>query len=275
LGTGFASTRTPEFRALNPNGLVPVIESDGGILWESNTICRYLASRHGSDDLLAASPWRRAPPDKSRYPASNLKVSLRDIQSGLGIFVGNRYFFPDVIVGKGEPVQADLQKDMTVWFRSLAPVKPVEMVGLWRGVGIPSGHPLEGVLENLRWFGKRFHPDMRADALLFQWHPGRLVAMDPRFAPVGLAIKLAPFGRTALARTMFSYFQKLLRARGTTAALEVRAFEQIASAAMVYNEQPIVDHFRRVDENTLAGMMCVRDDERRFFFKLTKMDAQG
>ena len=59
-GTGFASTRTPEFLALNPNGLVPVIESEDGILWESNTICRYLASRHGRDDLLPSDPWRRA-----------------------------------------------------------------------------------------------------------------------------------------------------------------------------------------------------------------------
>lgn len=55
-GTGFASTRTPKFLALNPNGLVPVIESDDGILWESNTICRYLASRHSRDDLLPSSP---------------------------------------------------------------------------------------------------------------------------------------------------------------------------------------------------------------------------
>lgn len=180
-----------------------------------------------------------------------------------------------MIVGEGEPVQADLQKDMTAWFQSLEPVKPVEIVGLWRGAGVPSAHPLDGVLENLQWFGKRFHPDMRADALLFQWHPGRLVAIDPRFVPIGLAIKLAPFGRTALARTTFSYLQKAFRARGTTAALEVRTFEQIASAAMVYNEQPIVDHFRRVDENTLAGMMCVRDDKRRFFFKLTKIGAQA
>ena len=44
---------------------------------------------------------------------------------------------------------------------------------------------------------------------------------------------------------------------------------------MVYDRQPIVDHFRRVNDNTLAGMMCVRDDERRFFFKLTRIDAQA
>jgi len=171
-------------------------------------------------------------------------------------------------------VQTDLQKDMSAWFQSLEPVDPIEMIGLWRGAGIPSGHPLDGVLENLRWFGKRFHSDRRADPLLFQWLPGRLVAIDPRFVPIGLAIRLAPLGRTSVARNLFSHFQRAFRAKGTTAALEVRTFGQIASAAMIYDAHPIVDHFRRVADDTLAGMMCVRDDERRFFFKLTKIDAQ-
>ena len=207
--------------------------------------------------------------------STNFESSGQREDSTLGISAHKRYVVSGVIIEKGEAVQTDLQKDMTDWFRSLEPVDPLEMTGLWRGAGIPSGHPLDGVLENLRWFGKRFHPDRRADALLFQWLPGRLVAVDPRFVPLGLAIRLAPLGRTSLARSLFSLLHKAFRARGTTAALEVRAFEQVASAAMVYDRQPIVDHFRRVNDNALAGMMCVRDDERRFFFKLTRIDAQA
>src|SRR3954453_23751690 len=41
-------TRTPEFRALNANGRVPVIEDDGFILSESMAINFYLAKKHGS-----------------------------------------------------------------------------------------------------------------------------------------------------------------------------------------------------------------------------------
>ena len=50
----------PEFKALNPNALVPVIEDDGIVLWESNTICRYLAAKHNRIDLLPSSATARA-----------------------------------------------------------------------------------------------------------------------------------------------------------------------------------------------------------------------
>lgn len=59
-GSGFQATTTPAFLALNPNGLVPVIRDDGFVLWESNTICRYLAAKHGRTDLLPADPAARA-----------------------------------------------------------------------------------------------------------------------------------------------------------------------------------------------------------------------
>lgn len=59
-GTGFQPTDTPAFRALNPNALVPVILDEGFVLWESNTICRYLCAAHGRTDLLPSAPRERA-----------------------------------------------------------------------------------------------------------------------------------------------------------------------------------------------------------------------
>lgn len=45
-GGAFGVVDTPEYRAKNPNGRVPMIEDDGFVLWESNTIVRYLVARH-------------------------------------------------------------------------------------------------------------------------------------------------------------------------------------------------------------------------------------
>ncbi|MDF7760350.1 glutathione S-transferase family protein [Kosakonia cowanii] len=55
-GSGFAPTETPAFRAMNPNALVPVLLDDGFVLWESNSICRYLARKAGREDLLPGEP---------------------------------------------------------------------------------------------------------------------------------------------------------------------------------------------------------------------------
>jgi len=45
-GMQFGIVRSPEFLKLNPNGLVPTLEDGDLVLWESNTIMRYLASRY-------------------------------------------------------------------------------------------------------------------------------------------------------------------------------------------------------------------------------------
>ncbi|MGC5700383.1 glutathione S-transferase [Pseudomonas sp. NFXW11] len=47
-GGAFGVVDTPEYRALNPNGRIPLLEDEGFVLWESNTIVRYLAARHAS-----------------------------------------------------------------------------------------------------------------------------------------------------------------------------------------------------------------------------------
>lgn len=83
-GSGFTPTDTPAFLALNPNGLVPVIEDENGVLWESNTICRYLAARHRRDDLLPPEPWARAQVERwMDWQAGDLNASWRDAFMGL------------------------------------------------------------------------------------------------------------------------------------------------------------------------------------------------
>lgn len=61
-GGAFGRTRDPEYRAMNPMGLVPTLqEEDGWSLWESNSIARYLCNTHAPDGpLYPAEPRARA-----------------------------------------------------------------------------------------------------------------------------------------------------------------------------------------------------------------------
>jgi glutathione S-transferase len=53
-GNEFGVTKTPEYRALNPNALVPTIEDGDFQLWESNVIVRYLAQKSQDNRLCPA-----------------------------------------------------------------------------------------------------------------------------------------------------------------------------------------------------------------------------
>ena len=57
-------TKTPEYMKMNPTSLVPTIEDDGFVLWESHAIVRYLAAKHGMGTLCPADPRARADADR-------------------------------------------------------------------------------------------------------------------------------------------------------------------------------------------------------------------
>jgi len=59
-GTPELPLQSPGFMAINPHAMVPAIDDGGFILWESNSICRYLADRYGDGSLLPPPSRERA-----------------------------------------------------------------------------------------------------------------------------------------------------------------------------------------------------------------------
>ena len=112
-GGAFGVVDTPEYRAMNPNGRVPVIEDDGFVLWESNAIVRYLMACHASGTALYpenlqaratadkwmdwttssfAGPFRtvfwgvlRTPADKQDWPA--IKAAIKECDELLSMAI--------------------------------------------------------------------------------------------------------------------------------------------------------------------------------------------
>ena len=55
---------TPDFRAMNPHGKVPVIDDAGTVVWESHAILRYLAARYGGPRWWPDDPGARSQVDR-------------------------------------------------------------------------------------------------------------------------------------------------------------------------------------------------------------------
>lgn len=60
LGGRFGGNDTPEYRAMNPNGLVPTLRDGDLTIWESHAVVRYLAGRYGAGSLFPVEPRERA-----------------------------------------------------------------------------------------------------------------------------------------------------------------------------------------------------------------------
>lgn len=85
-GREFGINHDADFLAMNPNGLVPLLRDDESdlILWESNTIVRYLAAQYGQKRLWIDSPARRAEAEKwMDWANQTLSNAHRGILMGL------------------------------------------------------------------------------------------------------------------------------------------------------------------------------------------------
>ena len=107
-GTGDLSLQSPAFLAMNPNAMVPVIDDDGFILWESNSICRYLADRYGDGALLP-------PPSQARA----LVERWMDWQA---TELNNAWRYPFMSLVRNSPLHRDAQQleaGVAAWNRTM------------------------------------------------------------------------------------------------------------------------------------------------------------
>ena len=138
----------------------------------------------------------------------------------------------------GGRVTAD---ELDLLWAALPPVRPEAILGSWRGSEFVSGHSFEGQLALARWYGKTFTSLTDVAPLVCRDDQGNLFA-NTQWAKGGASLWTVEF-------------------RGES------------TATMVYDGRPILDHFKRVDDGTLLGVMNgkgVLDDGRHYYFVLER-----
>ncbi len=82
-GMQYGVVNTPEYRKMNPTGLVPTIDDDGFQLWESHSIVRYLCARHGAGTLWPTDLRARADAERWMDWAFSFQGAMRNVFWGL------------------------------------------------------------------------------------------------------------------------------------------------------------------------------------------------
>ena len=158
-------------------------------------------------------------------------------------------------------------------FDDLIGVAPEAMIGQWRGRSLATGHPFDGLLEAAGWYGKAMDSVECVHPLLFRRSTGPPIALDPALLPVGLALRLPALARNRLLSAVVARGLPLLRTHRPAARLRSVAFRGKASTAMVYDRQPITDHFRRIDSDRVLGLMVYRPRPLPYFFFCLERDS--
>ncbi|SDF08778.1 GXWXG protein [Blastococcus aurantiacus] len=154
-------------------------------------------------------------------------------------------------------------------FDGLDPVESGEMLGRWRGSGLPTGSPLDGLLEAHGWYGKEFLDAETVHPLLFSTRSGPR-PVDPAFVPMAVLRDRPGLAHSQAARAVFRLARPLVTTPRPRARLRSVEHRGVQTAAMVYDALPIIDVFRRVSDDVRLGLMDLRGLPDPFFFLLTR-----
>jgi len=156
------------------------------------------------------------------------------------------------------------------FYDALSPVTVDDMIGEWRGSGLHTGHPFDGLLERFGWYGKRFRGSEDVDPLLFSSSKGDVFTLNPTMMPINLIQKHPSLLRHDAVSAFFKLGGKLLITKKPQARLRMTEYRGVVTATMIYDCLPINDVFRSVSNDVRVGAMDIRGSRDPFMFVLRR-----
>lgn len=159
-------------------------------------------------------------------------------------------------------------------FDTLEPVSLDFMLGRWQGSGIHTSHPMDGFLEASNWYGKEFIDPENVHPLLFLDGQGKIIKVAPNPTAMKWVLKM-PILKKDFLKPLLTLTNSLLKTEASQARLRMMEYRGKVSATMIYDYLPINDSFRKVDNNTVLGVMDFKSLPQPFFFVLKRSECHG
>ncbi len=154
-------------------------------------------------------------------------------------------------------------------FDGLEPVTLDFMLGRWQGSGLHTAHPMDGLLEASNWYGKEFIDPETVHPLLFLDGQGEIIKVAPQPMAMKWALNM-PGIKSDFMKPLLALTNSLLKTEQSQARLRMMEYRGKVSATMIYDYLPINDTFRKVDDNTVLGLMDFKESPQPFFFVLKR-----
>lgn len=154
-------------------------------------------------------------------------------------------------------------------FDSLEPVNLDFMLGRWKGAEISTSHPMDGLLAASGWYGKEFIDSETVHPLLFSDAQEQIYKVAPKASAMRWMLNF-PAIASKLPSPLLKLTNALLKTENSQARLRMMEYRGKVSATMIYDYLPINDAFRKVDDNTVFGIMDYKEIATPFFFTLSR-----
>lgn len=125
------------------------------------------------------------------------------------------------------------------FFDNLPAMPAQRMLGDWAGGILSRNHPVEKQLNAMKWHGKRFVSANEVHPIISLDTAGRRVVNDVLGA----------------------------------ASLREVVYRGIATATMIYDKSPVFDHFRKVTDDLVVGVMDQKGNDRPLVFFLSRLES--
>ena len=152
-------------------------------------------------------------------------------------------------------------------FDLLEPVDVDFMLGNWKGKGFHTNHPMDGLLETYHWHGKSFESIEDVHPLVFSTLRGGVANLNPGL--IGSVLNL-PMPKSAVVGRIIQAFLPFLKTSRSRARLRMTTYRGKSSATMIYDQLPIHDVFRKIDQDSVFGVMDLKGMKLPFFFILQR-----
>ncbi len=144
-------------------------------------------------------------------------------------------------------------------YDQLEPVSLDFMKGRWKGYEIVTGHSLDGMLIPSGWYGKLFiSPEEVHPLVFFAKNKTQLYSVNPKHMSLDLKVPKKNLG------LIMALAKPFVKTKASSARLRMIEYRGRATATMAYDAKPINDHFVKVDENTILGLMDKKGDSPNF-----------
>ena len=163
---------------------------------------------------------------------------------------------------------ADITDVLSI-YDQLEPVSLEFMQGQWAGYEIITGHHLDGMLVPSGWYGKLFHtPDAVYPLLFFTKDKAQLYAVNPKHLPLNIKVPTSQLLGTAM-----RWIKPLVETTQPSARMRMIAYRGKVTGTMAYDDKPIHDHFVKIDDNTMLGLMDKKGDKMPYAFVLERSNS--